>query len=103
MLISIQKDPQPNDVVAIKLVSGEELLAKLVSINGDEYTVEKPVLMHLVPVGNGQAQVQFAPFMLGLEPDAKITISYSKMVLRPVVARDDAGKQYIQSTTGIAL
>lgn len=91
------------DVISVKLVNGEEILAKLVSVNGDDYTVERPVILALVPVGNGQAAVNFAPFSMGIDDSTKLTINYSRMLFRPVAARKDAASQYTKSTTGIAL
>jgi hypothetical protein len=91
------------DVVSVKLIHGEEILAKLVDINGDDYTFERPVILALVPVGNGQAAVNFAPFSMGIDDTTKLVINYSRMLFRPVAARQDAAAQYIKSTTGIEL
>lgn len=93
------------DVISVKLINGEEVLAKLVSINSDDdsYTIERPVILALVPVGNGQAGVNFAPFSVGLEDTTKITIPFSRMMFRPLTARADAAKQYTKSTSGIDL
>jgi hypothetical protein len=91
------------DVISVKLIHGEEILAKLVEINGDDYVIERPVILALVPTGNGQASVNFAPFSMGIDDDTKLTINHSRMLFRPVAARKDAAAQYIKSTTGIDL
>lgn len=103
MLINTSKNVAAGDVIAVKLTSGEEILAKLVSVENDVYVFSKPVILTLVPVGNGQASVSFAPFMMGLDEDTDITIEYHKMLMRPIVARKDAASQYIKSTTGLDL
>lgn len=101
MLINVQQDVKAGDVVAFKLVSGEDILAKLVAVDGDDYTIVRPVILHLVPTGNGQASVSFAPFSLGVDDEAKLTFNFSKLLYRPIQARKDAASQYIRSTTGL--
>lgn len=91
------------DVISVKLINGEEVLAKLVKVEGDDYTLENPVILALVPMGNGQAGVNFAPFSVGIDAETKLTINYSRMLFRPVAARKDAAAQYVRSTTGIEL
>ncbi len=102
MLLNL-KTISANDVIAVKLINGEEILARFISEHNDEYKVSKPVMLHLVPTGNGQAQVSFAPFMMGVDTDVELTIPFSRMLTRPVLARQDAAKQYLSSTSGIAL
>jgi hypothetical protein len=103
MLLNLSSAPSAGDIIAVKLINGEEIIAKFVSAEGSKVTVSRPVILVLTPSGGGQAQVSFAPFMLGIDLDNEITIDESKMVTSPVKARNDAAKQYIQSTTGIAL
>lgn len=103
MLINNRKEVKAGDIVAVKLVNGEDILAKLVSVDGDDYVIVRPVILHLVPVGNGQASVNFAPFSLGLDDATSLTINVSKMLYRPIEARKDAASQYIRSTTGLEI
>lgn len=103
MLLNLNSAPSNGDIIAIKLINGEEILAKLVSVEGSKYNLSRPVILVLTPTGGGQGQVAFAPFMLGVDLESEITIDESKMVTNPVKARSDAAKQYIQATTGIAL
>lgn len=90
------------DVIAVKLINGEEILARLVSVEGDDYVIERPVILALVPVGNGQAAVNFAPFSMGIDDTTKLTVNFSRMLFRPVAARRDAAAQYLKSTSSIA-
>lgn len=103
MLINTSKNVAAGDIIAVKLTSGEEILAKLVKVEGETYTFSKPVILTLVPVGNGQASVSFAPFMMGLDEETEVTIEYHKMLMKPIVARKDAAAQYVKSTTGLDL
>lgn len=103
MLLNLNKTPSPGDIVAIKLVSGDEIIAKLVQIEGSVFTLSRPVILMLTPTGGGQAQVSFGPFMLGVDIDNEFDIDLSQMLVYPIKARNDAAKQYLQSTTSIAL
>lgn len=102
MLISTNK-VAVGDVVAVKMLNGEELLAKLTGLDGDTYTFSRPVILALVPTANGQASVSFAPFMMGLDETQDVTIEYSKMLMRPIIARKDAAAQYTRSTSSLDL
>lgn len=57
MLVSNYK---ANDVVSLKLVTGEEVLGYYVSSDNETITLRKPV----VPVQTGQNQMGLAPFLM---------------------------------------
>jgi hypothetical protein len=96
----------PGDIVAIKLMSGEEVIARLTEYTNDYVRVTNPVLMILEMVDdevrhpvtgevhkNQQALVAFAPFMLGLPDNETVRIGTAKYITI-VKARDDAASQY---------
>ena len=101
MLVNISKQPKAGDVICVKLVDGEEIIARLENVSDDVYTIVRPVILHLVPLNNGQASVSFAPFSMGIDDETSIDIPFNRMLFKPVVARKDAASQYIRSTTGI--
>lgn len=103
MLLNLNKSPIPGDIIAVKLVTGEEIIAKLKLVEGTVMTLSRPVILMLTPTGGGQAQVSFGPFMLGVDIDNDFDIDVSMMLVAPMKARNDAAKQYLQSTTSIAL
>lgn len=103
MLINTSSKFDARDVLAIKFVNGEEILATFVKQEGDVFTVTKPVIMQLVPVGNGQGAVQFAPFMLGIDDDAEYSFNLDKVMIHPIKARKDAASQYMKATSSIEL
>lgn len=103
MLINTSSKFDARDVIAIKFVNGEEILAMFQKQEGDKITVTNPVIMQLVPVGNGQGAVQFAPFMLGVKDDAEYTFSLDKLMIDPIKARADAASQYMKATSSIEL
>jgi hypothetical protein len=100
MLVTKQK-VNVNDIVAMKLISGEEIIAKIIAMDGGEYTLAKPFVQTLHAMPNGQGAVGFAPFMLSLDPHATVTVNTNKLLIEPIKARQDAAAQYIKATSGL--
>lgn len=92
-----------NEVVAIKLTNGQEIIAKLTAIDGDTYTVYCPYVLMLVRDETGQPTVTFAPFSMGVDDKVSYDIQRQHMVVAPQAARADAAKQFTQVTTGIEI
>lgn len=103
MLLNLKKSTKPGDVVAFKLLTGLEIIGKLVSSNDKGFVLDRPVVLQMAPGQGGQAHVTFGPFMIGCELENEYEIDYAKVLFPPVPAREDAAKQYLQATTGIAL
>lgn len=102
----------PGDIVAVKLVSGEEIIGRLNEYSADYIKIVNPVLMILEMVEdevqhpvtgqvhkNQQAMVAFAPFMLGMPDNEPIKIGSAKYITI-VKAREDAANQY-KSALGV--
>jgi hypothetical protein len=89
-----------NDVVTIKLISGEEIVGKLIDKTVDSITLAKPVHINLQPVGPKQVGIAFMP-VLGSVQDANIQIALSAMSIRPVRTGEDVKNNYLHATTGI--
>ena len=102
MLISPKKD-LINEVVAIKLTNGQEIITKLTAIDGDVYTVYCPYVLMLVRDETGQPTVTFAPFSMGVDDKVSYEILRQHMVVAPQAARADAAKQFTQVTSGIEI
>jgi hypothetical protein len=88
------KKYEKNDVVSVKLMSGEELVARFASIEDNVLTVSKPVIV--VPHGEGMA---FAPFMMTTQ-ETNFSIDMKSVVVI-VATADELAKNYIKTTTGI--
>lgn len=94
MLIS--KPYQCNDVLGFKLVTGEEIIAKLVSETDEYYELSKPLT--LIPTPQGMAMSQSL-----ISADLKnnnIRLNKSTVVMHSPV-RSDINSEYIRGTTGI--
>ena len=84
------------DVVSIKLINGDELIARLEKEDLNGYTINRPLALTMSGGGLGMIPWVF----LG----AKETMVLSKshvFIIMP--AKKEAADQYMQGTTGIAL
>lgn len=85
------------DVVSMKLSSGEEIIGKLEEESTIAYILSKPHMLTATAQGVG-----LAPFMFTVPQDSRYTIN-SSTVMAIAKTEEEYAKQYIQSTTGIAL
>mgnify|MGYP003353212048 CR=1 FL=1 len=94
MLISNSK-VAVGDIVSLKLTNGDEIVGRVVSMDGDYYTVSKPTLVVPSPQGIGLINALFSV-------DPQIDVQFAKshvMVIAPTF--DKLQQYYIQATTGI--
>ena len=85
------------DIISIKLVTGEELIARYESETETDITIDKPMTLQVGTQGVGISQ-----FMLTMDMDSKVTISkHNCLVIAPT--RKEMSDQYIQGTTGLAM
>jgi hypothetical protein len=92
----IDKGFSQNDIISMKLVSGEELIARFEKESPDDITVSKP--LSIVFGNNGPAMVPW--IFLGEKETYTIKKTF---VMAAVPAQKASADQYIQGTTGIAL
>ena len=85
-----------NDILSLKMQSGEEIICKFISQTADEYLIERPLALVMTQKGLG-----FAPWVQTSEEKAHMTISKDK-VFTVVPTVKEAKDQYITATTGIA-
>lgn len=99
-----------SDVVTLKLVSGEEVVASLVSklsptldSNVAAYRVSKPQTLQFRPFGNsGQMGLAFMPWTLSNPSIREVEIP-ATFVMCMVDTDEEVARQYLEQTTGIAL
>ena len=92
----LEKKAQDGDIIAIKLVSGNEIIAKLVEESERVIIVLKQVELGMAATGG----VGFGPFMIGAPDDVEMIFDLS-MVVTFVKARKEIKDAYIKSTSGI--
>jgi hypothetical protein len=93
----IDRGVTEGEVVTLKLLSGEEVVAKYIEETSKGYKVNKPMALSMSPQGIGMI-----PFAMTVDMEKDITINASA-----VIAIESTDKQfadaYIQNTTGIKL
>lgn len=92
----IEKPLSTGDVVSVKLISGEEIIARLEEETDAYIKVSKPLTVTLGPQGLGMI-----PFVF-LSAKDTITIKHTH-VLTMSPSKKEAADQYMEGTTGIAL
>ena len=93
-----------NDVKVLKLITGEEVIARTKEgENPDLVSLEKPMILQMLPPNTTTGQVGFAmiPWMKAAKNE-KVLISTEH-----IIAEDDASEQteknYLQVVTGLSL
>jgi len=91
----MEQKPKIGKIVAVKLISGDEIVGKIEVLNAKEIVISKPIA-----IGISQQGVGFAPFMLSASEDAPLTFKLEQ-VITYTLAREEIKNAYIQSTSGI--
>lgn len=93
MLVS--KEYQEGDIVSFKIVNGDELVARIVGVDGDNYTISKPCTIMPGPQGIGMIQSLFTA-------NQDVTVKLNKQhVILHAPSIDQIQSHYIKTTTGI--
>jgi len=92
----INKGFSSGDVVSIKLINGDEIIAKFEKEDTDTITINRPLALTM----NGQGLGMIPWVFLG--KDGSITISKANTFFI-VESKGEAATQYTEGTTGIAL
>ena len=92
----LKKPITAGSVVSIKIINGDEIIARYESEDTDTVTINKPLALTMGAQGLGMI-----PWVFLGDAD-EITLNKSHVFLF-VPSKKDAADQYIQGTTGIAL
>jgi len=90
----LKEKKSPFKVVAVKLVTGEEIIAKFIELENGTLKVETPLAMIMAenPDNPTQTRVMFTPWMIA---SANVAIEIrEQFVVSLVEAREDAADQY---------
>ena len=82
-----------NEVVTIKLTSGEEVMGLVQNESAAKFEVNTPLAMFSHKEDGKQMTIGFAPFMLGLDDNGVVSI-YKSSISGIAVARSDATSAY---------
>lgn len=85
-----------DEIYTFKLITGEELVAKIVEVSDAHLVIKNPISTVLSPQG-----LQMMPTLFSANIDKNVQINISSCAMIAEV-RDDVRNSYIQATTGIA-
>ncbi len=96
-----------NQVLAFKLLSGEEVIAEVLSqaLNPvvTSWNLRRPHVLRFHPVGPGQMGLAFVPLTLSNPNLETLRIEGKSLLFAPFEVSVEVEKQYLQQTSGIAL
>lgn len=92
----IQKGFSSGDVISLKLINGDEIIARFEEETDAYIKISKPLAITIGAQGLGMIPWMF----LGETDTFKLK---NEHIFAAVVAKKDAADQYLQGTTGIAL
>ena len=92
----IEKGFGTGDVVSLKLVNGDEIIARYEEESDATVKISKPLAITLGPQGLGMIPWMF----LGSKDSYTLNKNH---VFAMVASKEEAAKQYMEGTTGIAL
>jgi hypothetical protein len=101
MLIEKSSIVAINDIVTVKLISGEEIIGRLLDQSTDTITLGKPVMVALQPVDPHQMGLSFMPVLGSVEPDVTLQIAKLTLTIRPVKTNKTITSKYIEMTSGL--
>lgn len=85
------------DVVTLKMIGGDEVVAKLDEVIDGAYILAKALVVMM-----GQQGFGLAPFVLTANPDARLTVAKTAVICITKTF-DNVAKEYIKQTTGIVV
>ena len=85
-----------DEIYTFKLITGEELVAKILVIEQDHMIVQNPILTVLSPQG-----LQMMPALFSANQDQNVRLNTASWAMI-ADTRDDVRDSWIQATTGIA-
>jgi len=92
----LEKPIATGDVVSMKLINGDEIIARYESETADEIKIDRPLALTMSGQGLGMIPWLF----LG---DKNVVTLKKAHVFCTVPSKKEAADQYMQGTTGIAL
>ena len=93
----IETPYKQHDTITVRTTAGEEIVTRFVEEDSNSITVTKPMALQATQQGIG-----LGPFCFTVSPDNKFKLNKDS-ILFVHKTDEEMGKQYVQSTTGIAL
>jgi hypothetical protein len=96
--VLLEKIGDPSKVMSLKLITGEELIARIAEETETTYKLTKPLCMIATPQGG----FGLAPAVFSIPPSDSVMLNKSAVALYGATDSDIAN-QYLAKTTGITL
>ena len=92
-----------NDVKVLKLITGEEVIARVTEEKNNLITLEKPMILQMMTPDRTTGQIPFAlvPWMKAAKNE-RVTISIEHVLVEDE-ASEQTEKNYLQVVTGLSL
>ena len=92
-----------NDVKVLKLITGEEIIARVTEEKNNLISLEKPMILQMLAPNTSTGQVGFALIhWMKAAKNKKVTISIEH-ILTEDEASEQTEKNYLQLVTGLSL
>lgn len=96
-----KKQAAPNDVVFIRLVTGEEVVGTLQESPATIVTLSKPRIMHYTQTPSGGIQAGMGPLALTIDADATVSFPTTGLLVLPIAVAENIKNEYIKQTSSI--
>lgn len=93
--------PTIDDIVTVKLLSGEEIIGKLTHQQSDSITLSKPIGIRMQQVGPNQMGIAFAPVFGTASEAPSIVIPTTSIAVKPVKTDENYAREYTEATTSL--
>ena len=92
-----------NDVKVLKLITGEEVIARVIEEKNNLITLEKPTILQMLAPNTTTGQIGFAmvPWMKAAKNE-KVIISTEHIIVEDE-GSEQTQKNYLQMVTGLSL
>lgn len=94
MLIT-KKELEPNTTVSIKMLSGEEIIAKFISEDEKSIKVTKAMVLTM-----SQGGIGMTPYFITVDPEKQISLLKTSVTSYEETEKS-AASQYVKATTGL--
>lgn len=91
----LKKPLKPNDVISLKLITGEEVIGRLVNIAADQITLKR-----VFTLGQGQQGVGLMPWSFTFDPEDNIEFDRRNVIAQNRTVKEIADS-YTQATSSI--
>jgi hypothetical protein len=100
MLIE-KKSVNTGEAVVLRLVTGEEIIGKLVEQTGMVIILYRPQIVHVQFTQSGAAGVALIPLMVSADNDDRVEIPVDRILVQPLKPKRELADEYQRQTSSI--